>query len=125
MRRRPWMEPSGRGRLPFVLKTSRMRSEGFPLKARFRLRPLVLGLALAVLAPEPKAGASSQSSFIYCLNHEGAKIFAGREEANGSLSFGISVWSPDGQNISVFGVAGRRGLGWQYTEDLNAPAAAD
>ena len=69
--------------------------------------------------------AAAPDSFIYCLNHEGAKIFAGREETNGSLTFGISVWSPDGQNISVFGVAARRGRGWQYAENLHAATAAD
>jgi hypothetical protein len=100
-----------------------MRSSGFPRKASFY--PLPLLLALTVLASAPTSWAAAQSSFIYCLNHAGAKIFAGREEANGSLSFGISVWSPGGQNISVFGVAARKGHGWQYTEDPNAPAAAD
>jgi GH24 family phage-related lysozyme (muramidase) len=112
-------------RTPVRVKDFRMRSEGFPQRARFCLRPLVLGLTFAVLASTPIAGATAQSSFIYCLNHEGAKIFAGREEPNGSLTFGISVWSPDGQNISVFGVAARQGHGWQYTEDLHAPTAAD
>jgi hypothetical protein len=102
-----------------------MRFADFPRKARCRLRTLVLGLTLAVLASTHVLGATAQPSFIYCLNHEGAKIFAGREEANGSLTFGISVWSPDGQNISVFGVATRRGHAWQYAENLHAATAAD
>lgn len=85
----------------------------------------MIGLALALLASTPVLGATAPSSFIYCLNHEGAKIFAGREETDGSLTFGVSVWSPDGQNISVFGLAGRRGRGWQYAENLHAATAAD
>jgi hypothetical protein len=41
------------------------------------------------------------------------------------LKFGISVWSPAGQNISVFGVAARHGTGWQYTDSLQASTAAE
>jgi hypothetical protein len=81
----------------------------------------VAGLLLnpcATARPEPL-------SFVYCLNQEGAKVFAGREATDGSLAFGLSVWSPAGQNISVFGTAARRGSGWQYTENLQASTAAE
>jgi hypothetical protein len=106
----------------------------------------LLGFTLAAVSSltAPAAGATAQSSFVYCISHDGAKIFAGRVEPNGSLLFGVSVWSPEGQNISVFGVAARQkhsyaagsqthnrtGLPatpaeWQYTETLHAAAPAD
>jgi hypothetical protein len=82
----------------------------------------IIGLPLM---PAFMASAATESSFVYCLNHDGAKVFAGRGEANGNLLFGISVWSPAGQNISVFGTASPRGGEWQYTDNLQAGTAAE
>jgi hypothetical protein len=86
---------------------------------------VTLTLTCASFAPPLVAKAGGEPSFIYCLNHNGAKVFAGREEAKGSLLFGLSVWSPEGQNISVFGLARRHGAEWQYTENLQARTAAE
>jgi hypothetical protein len=38
-------------------------------------------------------------------------VIAGREATGGNLAFGLSALSPAGQNISLFGVAARRGTG--------------
>jgi hypothetical protein len=62
--------------------------------------------------------------FVYCLREEGLKIFAGRPNSDGSLLFGLSVWSPSGQNISVFGTAQRLGREWQYIDNLQEVTAA-
>ncbi len=99
-----------------------MRFVGFPRSNRRARCRALLSLSLAGLALVfgRAAWATAEPSFIYCLNRDGAKIFAGREEANGNLTFGISVWSPAGQNISVFGIAIRRGREWRYTDNLQA-----
>jgi hypothetical protein len=85
---------------------------------------LLLGATGLLLSP-CSAGHPASPGFVYCLSQGGAKIFAGREAADGSLTFGISVWSLAGQNISVFGVAARHGAGWQYTDNLQASTAAE
>lgn len=103
-----------------------MRFAGF-LPSSERLRPalLLLGVVGLLLGPW-SAGGAGPLSFVYCLNQGGgAKVFAGREAADGSLTFGISLWSPAGQNISVFGVAVRHGAGWRYTDNLQASTAAE
>jgi hypothetical protein len=103
-----------------------MRFVGCRPRAKHYRRPLfVLALAGLGMAAALAASATVEQSFVYCLNHDGAKVFAGRQEANGNLTFGISVWSPAGQNISVFGVAIPRGSEWRYTEDLQAATAAE
>lgn len=103
-----------------------MRFAGFPPSNK-RLWPSLLPLAMAGLLLSPwSAGRGGPLSFVYCLDQrDGAKVFAGREAADGSLTFGISLWSPAGQNISVFGVAVPHGAGWRYTDNLQASTAAD
>ena len=100
--------------------SSPRRYKRAPCRAR-----LAVGLAGLLLAGHGPAWAGDEPSFVYCLNQGGAKVFAGKTEANGSLAFGISVWSPAGQNISVFGIAARTGNAWRYTEDLGAATAAE
>jgi hypothetical protein len=103
-----------------------MRFVGFPRRSDRVQRAALLALTLALLPfARLAAWAAAEPSFIYCLNHDGAKVFAGREETNGSLTFGISVWSPAGQNISVFGIAIRHGRVWRYTDNLQAGTATD
>jgi hypothetical protein len=104
-----------------------MRFVAFPRRNNYFLRSTLSVLAFTCLATAAALAASpaAHPSFIYCLNQGGAKVFAGRQEANGNLTFGISVWSPAGHNISVFGVATRRGRQWEYTEDLQAATAAE
>lgn len=102
-----------------------MRFAGFPPSNK-RLWPSLLPLAMAGLLSPWSAGRGGPLSFVYCLDQrDGAKVFAGREAADGSLTFGISLWSPAGQNISVFGVAVPHGAGWRYTDNLQASTAAD
>jgi len=95
---------------------------GVFLQSNNRLWSVLLALWVAGLLPTTSAAASS---FVYCLSQGGAKVFAGREATGGSLAFGLSVWSPAGQNISLFGVAARRGAGWQYTENMQASTSAE
>jgi hypothetical protein len=83
-----------------------------------------LGVAGLLLSSCP-AGRTAPLTFVYCLNQNGVKVLAGREEADGSLAFGLSVWSSAGHNISVFGIAARRGAGWQYTNNLQASTVAE
>src|SRR5271155_817088 len=106
-RRMPWMGLPGRRTLPFALRTFRMPSGGLPRNNKRARHAVLLALTVAglPLALSRATWATAEPSFIYCLNDGGAKVFAGRKEANGSLAFGISVWSPAGQNISVFGIA--------------------
>jgi hypothetical protein len=70
------------------------------------------------------AWSTTLPGFVYCLRQEGLKIFAGRPNPDGSLLFGISVWSSSGQNISVFGTAQRLGRKWQYVDNLQATITA-
>jgi hypothetical protein len=105
----------------------RMRYVSF-LRSRKHARNLAL-LALCLggplLAPFGPAWAAAESSFVYCLNQGGAKIFAGKTTANGDLVFGVSVWSPRGNNISVFGTALKSDRGWLYTDNLAAVTATE
>lgn len=69
--------------------------------------------------------AAPASTFVYCLNQNGVKVFAGKQAADGGLAFGLSVWLPSGHNISVFGVAPGHGRKWQYTDNLQAGTPAE
>jgi hypothetical protein len=86
---------------------------------------LALGLAGPSLASGSSATSTDEAGFLYCLDNGGTKIFAGKTMANGNLRFGISVWSPTGQNISVFGTAARVARGWRFSEDLRAHTRAE
>src|ERR1700730_7802588 len=117
------MRLPGRSRLPFASRIFRMRFVGFRKRNKPVQRPMLLALSLAGLPLT--FGATVEPSFIYCLNHDGAKIFAGREKADRDLSFGISAWTRGGQNITVFGTATGGGSEWNYSENLLAPTASE
>ncbi len=104
-----------------------MRCASFPRRYKRVPRSVWLALSLAgpLLAAHGSTWAAGKRSFVYCLNQGGAKVFAGKTAANGSLAFGLSVWSPAGHNISVFGIAPKRGRAWRYTEHLSASTAAE
>jgi hypothetical protein len=117
----------GPDRLPFVFGIFRKRFVGFQ-RSRKRtpnLALLALGFGGPLLAPFGPACAAAESSFVYCLNHGSAKIFAGKTTANGNLVFGVSVWSPSGNNISLFGTALKSDHGWLYTDNLTAVTARE
>lgn len=106
--------------------TSKVRFAGFRPSLRREGWGALLALGLAGLAPAPgQAGSADTTSFVYCLDQHGAKIFAGKELADGSLVFGLSVWSPAGHNLSLFGTAAQHGRGWQYVDDQQAEAATE
>jgi hypothetical protein len=76
----------------------------------------------------PRVGSTAitdEAGFLYCLDDDGVKIFAGRKTLDGSLRFGVSVWSPTGQNISVFGSASKTADGWEFSENPQAGAASE
>jgi hypothetical protein len=104
-----------------------MRFAGSPQSNRLATGPTLLafGIAGLLLVAHGSMWAADDPSFIYCIDQGGAKIFAGRELASGDLAFGLSVWSPAGQNISVLGVAAKRGRTWRYSENLKANAIAE
>jgi hypothetical protein len=80
-------------------------------------------LAAVLIGALGAAPARAEAGFVFCLNDHGAKIFAGRPEAGGFLRFGLSVWSPAGRNLSVFGTAKQHDHGWQYVETRGATVA--
>jgi hypothetical protein len=104
-----------------------MRFVGSPRSNRLAPGPtlLAVGIAGLLLVAPGSMWAADDLSFIYCIDQGGAKIFAGRALASGDLAFGLSVWSRAGQNISVLGIATRRGRTWRYTENLKANAVAE
>jgi hypothetical protein len=97
-----------------------MRFASCLLKADPGKTTVIVGV-LALLAVHGVARAEQPSSFVYCMNQGGAKILAGQVAANGDLRFGLSVWSSQGNNISVFGTAARQGQGWDYSDAMRAP----
>jgi hypothetical protein len=79
---------------------------------------LLMLLGAAIAAPSKSA--------VYCVkaDHE-LRVFAGQVKPNGRLTFGISVWNPEGNHIGVFGSAKRHGDHWQYSAGMKAPAEED
>lgn len=104
-----------------------MLSAGFPQRTENCLRrsSLLVSAVVGLIMVHFATSSAEISGFVYCMNRSGAQIFAGQHTANRKLKFGVSVWSPAGQNISVFGIASRHGRGWRYTENLGATTAAE
>jgi hypothetical protein len=63
-----------------------------------------------------QAVAAVRGSEVFCSAVDGARILAIEPVPNGGLRFGLSIWSPAGSNISLFGVAGPVPGGWRYAE---------
>jgi hypothetical protein len=70
--------------------------------------------ALTSMACHAAIGAWGSS--VFCSASAGAQVLAIAMAPEGKLRFGISVWSPKGGNISVFGVAKPTAGGWRYAE---------
>ena len=118
------MAPSGPSRLRFACAISRVLCVGFLPRRERELPRVLLTLGIVGLLSAANGSHAASPSFVYCLRQNGLKIFAGRPEPDGTLTFGLSVWSPRGQNISVFGTAHRHGHTWQYVDNLEAATAA-
>ncbi len=71
--------------------------------------------ALMLAASQAMAAAARQSA-VFCSATAGAQVLAIETTEAGRLRFGLSVWSPEGNNISLFGVADPVPGGWRYTE---------
>jgi hypothetical protein len=89
-------------------------------------------LAASILAPLPlyalhdAEAAARTAGGVYCARERGyTKILAARVIRDGSLRFGISIWDYRGFNVGVFGLAKRRGGGWEYAHALNAADAGE
>ena len=91
-----------------------MRCVNFPRNLK---RLYQTGLMVLSCASGGGTWAAEPSSFVYCLNQAGTKIFAGNQTVNGDLTFGISLWSTNGHNISIFGLAHRDRNKWVYADD--------
>jgi hypothetical protein len=100
-----------------------MPCAGFPRRHRPAPWRVLLALGMSAVLFAAREPTAASQSFVYCLKQDGLKVFAGREESDGNLLFGLSVWSPAGQNISLFGTAHREGQGWQFVEDPQAATA--
>jgi hypothetical protein len=79
------------------------------------VRPaIVLCAALAACAA---AGAPDRPNAVFCQKSQGAlQVLAIQETPSGALRFGLSEWTQEGQNISVFGVAPKIAAAWQYQD---------
>jgi hypothetical protein len=74
------------------------------------------GCAALIMATWQGALATAQESAVFCSASSGARVLAIETTPDGRLRFGLSVWSPEGNNISVFGVADPAPDGWRYEE---------
>jgi hypothetical protein len=93
-----------------------------------RLLAFCLSLGLLWWEAQPSYSADGQinNGGVYCLrSNGGTKIFAGKIRKTGKLSFGVSIWNAHGNNITIFGVALRKGQGWEYLGDMNEPRVED
>jgi hypothetical protein len=99
----------------FPGRTARFAAETLKQYQPGRKTWLIKLLALVVLPWQPGSAAEPDGA-VYCSAAGGAKILAVATTPEGQLRFGVSVWSPEGSNISVFGVANPASGGWRYTE---------
>jgi hypothetical protein len=78
-------------------------------------------MALAALVAGGEAAAAPPDG-IFCISGQGARILAAAPGPAGALRFGVSLWSPQGQNFSLFGTASPAGAGWLYAPDAGCRA---
>jgi hypothetical protein len=72
---------------------------------------------LAALAIAPcQAATGAWESAVFCSATGGAQVLAVAMAPGGRLRFGVSVWSPEGSNISLLGDADPVPGGWRYVE---------
>ena len=64
-----------------------------------------------------QAATGTWESAVFCSAAGGAQVLAVAMAPAGGLRFGVSVWSPEGSNISLFGAAEPAPGGWRYAED--------
>ena len=97
-----------------------------------RSRRLLASAAALTLVLAPALGATRTTvrnnappvpgSFVYC--HRGAgpelEVFAGEPAEGGALRFGLTVWTSNGHNFGLWGVAARTGKGWEYRDNMDA-----
>jgi hypothetical protein len=75
-----------------------------------------IAILLATTLLTCQATAAVPGSAVFCSAAGGAKILAIEPVPDGKLRFGLSIWSPEGNNISLFGVADPVTGGWRYAE---------
>jgi hypothetical protein len=63
-----------------------------------------------------QAAVGTQESAVFCSATGGAQVLAVAMTLTGKLRFGVSVWSPEGSNISLLGAADPAPGGWRYVE---------
>lgn len=63
------------------------------------------------------AAAPDHPNAVFCQKNRGAlQILAVEQTQSGALRFGLSEWTQEGQNISVFGEARQKTATWQYQD---------
>jgi hypothetical protein len=75
--------------------------------------PIIAALMIVMCQATAKV---ARENAVFCSATTGAQVLAIATTPEGRLRFGISVWSPEGSNISVFGVADPAPAGWRYAE---------
>jgi hypothetical protein len=78
--------------------------------------PQVATCAAIIFATWQTARGAAHESAVFCSASGGARVLAVITTPDGRLRFGLSMWSPERSNISVFGVADPAPGGWRYTE---------
>jgi hypothetical protein len=78
--------------------------------------PQAIMLAASTIATIPAAAVAARVNAVFCSASAGAQVLAVATTGEGKLRFGVSVWTPEGNNISVFGVADPVPSGWRYAE---------
>jgi hypothetical protein len=74
---------------------------------------VILVLAAATAAAADLAPAPS----VFCVHDaSGTRVVALAPAEAGALRFGLSLWLPNGQNVSVFGIAIKIAGGWRYDD---------
>jgi hypothetical protein len=63
-----------------------------------------------------QAAAGTREGAVFCSAASGAQVLAVAMDPAGKLRFGVSVWSPEGSNISLLGAADPAPGGWRYVE---------
>jgi hypothetical protein len=76
---------------------------------------VVICTALIFVTQQAAPGAARENA-VFCSASAGARVLAVATIPDGRLRFGLSVWSQEGSNISVFGGADRAPGGWRYME---------
>jgi hypothetical protein len=104
----------------FLLKGNTMnyKTVSLLLLCAFAFASMGISVARAVNDPVLK---SAPRSGVYCMKtQDELRVFAERINRDKSMTFGISLWYPNGGNFSVYGKAKPQNSGWRHEENLKS-----